>query len=90
MANLRTIFSQNLKYHRITNNLRQEDLAEKVGLTDKYISDLERAKFSPSLETIERIASVLSIKAYELIKENEEAFKSPTRIDQKTKTRKRR
>ena len=40
MANLRTIFSQNLKYHRITNNLRQEDLAEKVGLTDKYISDL--------------------------------------------------
>lgn len=45
---LRTIFSNILKYFRISANLRQEDLAEKVELTDKYISDLERAKFSPS------------------------------------------
>lgn len=87
MNNLRTIFSQNLKYYRIKKNLRQEDVAEKVGLTDKYISDLERAKFSPSLETIEKIANALDMDAYLLIKENEEAFLSPTRVDEVTKKR---
>lgn len=87
MNNLRTIFSQNLKYYRIKKNLRQEDIAEKVGLTDKYISDLERAKFSPSLETIEKLAIALDMDAYLLIKENEEAPFSPTRIDEATKKR---
>ena len=88
MNNLRHIFSKNLKYYRIKENLRQEDLAEKVELTDKYISDLERAKFSPSLETIEKIASVLNIDAYILLKKNDNII-NITRIDEKTGTRKR-
>lgn len=88
LNNLRNIFSKNLKYYRIKENLRQEDLAEKVELTDKYISDLERAKFSPSLETIEKIASVLNIDAYILLKKNDNNT-NITRIDEKTGTRKR-
>lgn len=89
MNNLRNIFSKNLKYYRIKENLRQEDLAEKVDLTDKYISDLERAKFSPSLETIEKLANVLNISADLLLKENDNLKINITRIDEKTGTRKR-
>ncbi len=89
MNNLRSTFSKNLKYYRIKENLRQEDLAEKVDLTDKYISDLERAKFSPSLETIEKIAIALNIEADLLIKENDNLQINITRIDEKTGTRKR-
>lgn len=89
MNNLRNTFSKNLKYYRIKENLRQEDLAEKVDLTDKYISDLERAKFSPSLETIEKIAIALNIEADLLIKENDNLQIKITRIDEKTGTRKR-
>ncbi len=89
MNNLRNTFSKNLKYYRIKENLRQEDLAEKVDLTDKYISDLERAKFSPSLETIEKIAIALNIEADLLIKENDNLQINITRIDEKTGTRKR-
>ena len=89
MNNLRIIFSNNLKYFRIKENLRQEDLAEKVDLTDKYISDLERAKFSPSLETIEKLANALNIEAYLLIKEDANLKTNITRIDEKTGTRKR-
>lgn len=89
MNNIRTIFSQNLKYYRISKNLSQSELAEKINLTDKYISDLERAKFSPSLETIEKVANSLDIEPYLLLKENEQAKSIPTRIDQKTGTRKR-
>ena len=89
MNNLRTTFSRNLKYYRIKENLRQEDLAEKVGLTDKYISDLERAKFSPSLETIEKLAYSLNISPDLLLKEDKNLKISVTRIDEKTGTRKR-
>lgn len=89
MNNLRTVFSKNLKYFRIKENLRQEDLAEKVDLTDKYISDLERAKFSPSLETIEKLAIALNISADLLLKEDNNLKINITRIDEKTGTRKR-
>mgnify|MGYP004544798807 CR=1 FL=1 len=89
MNNLRIIFSRNLKYFRIKEDLRQEDLAEKVELTDKYISDLERAKFSPSLETIEKIAIALNINPDLLLKNDENLKIKITRIDEKTGTRKR-
>lgn len=89
MNNIRIIFSQNLKYYRISKNLSQSELAEQINLTDKYISDLERAKFSPSLETIEKVADALDIEPYLLLKENEQAGSIPTRIDQKTGKRKR-
>ncbi len=39
---LRNIIKTNIKYYRIKKNLTQEDLAEKVNLTSKYFSDLER------------------------------------------------
>lgn len=89
MNNLRTIFSKNLKYYRIKESFRQEDLAEKIGLTDKYISDLERAKFSPSLETIEKLANALNITADILLKDDKTLEITITRIDEKTGTRKR-
>ncbi len=89
MNNLRTIFSKNLKYYRIKESLRQEDLAEKIGLTDKYISDLERSKFSPSLETIEKLANALNITADILLKDDKTLEITITRIDEKTGTRKR-
>lgn len=89
MNNLRTIFSKNLKYYRIKESFRQEDLAEKIGLTDKYISDLERSKFSPSLETIEKLANALNITADILLKDDKTLEITITRIDEKTGTRKR-
>ena len=85
MNNLRT----NLKYFRISANLRQEDLSEKVELTDKYISDLERAKFSLSLETIEKLVHALNISIDLLLKEEKNLKICITRIDKKTGTRKR-
>lgn len=86
MNNLRTVFSNNLKFFRIKENLRQEDLAEKVDLTDKYISDLEE---QTSLEAIEKLAHALNISADLLLKEDKNLKICITRIDEKTGTRKR-
>ena len=85
---IRVAFSINLKYYRIENNLTQFELAERTNLTHKYISDLERNKFTPSLDTICDIARVLNIEPYLLIKYDTSHFNTPTRLDTKTGTRK--
>ena len=77
---IREIFSQNLKYYRIKSNISQEKLGEKVDLSDKYISDLERQLYDPSLKTIDSIAKALNIETYLLLKYDETHKDIPNRI----------
>ena len=86
---LRDVFKYNLKYYRLKNKLTQEDLADKVGLSDKYISDLERGEFSPSFEKISELALALNIEPYKLLKDENFMSNMPNRLDKITKTRKR-
>lgn len=44
---LKECFAINLKWYRFNKNYTQEYLAELSNLTAKYISDLERGKYSP-------------------------------------------
>lgn len=44
----------------------QEQLAEKVGLSPKYISGIERGVENPTLENVIRVAKVLGVEAYDL------------------------
>ncbi len=46
--------------------LRQEDLAEKVQLSAKYIQFIETGHRVPSLKTLYKIANVLKVKVSEL------------------------
>ena len=68
--------------------MTQEDLATKAELTDKYISDLERGLFSPSLEKLDILAESLNIETYKLLKDEHENIKLPNRLDKITKRRK--
>ena len=65
---LQEIFCINLKWYRFNRGLTQEKLAELSNTTPKYISDLERGKFCPSLSKLQEIAKALQIEAYELLK----------------------
>lgn len=65
---LKECFAINLKWYRFNKNYTQEQLAELSNLTAKYISVLERGKFSPSLSKIEAIANALEIEPYLLLK----------------------
>ena len=65
---IREIFSENLRYYRKQANLTQAKLAVMVNLTDKYISDIERQLYDPSLNTIDSIAKTLNIETYLLLK----------------------
>ncbi|MBE6155335.1 MAG: helix-turn-helix transcriptional regulator [Firmicutes bacterium] len=85
---IREIFRINLRYYRIENKMTQVDLAIKTDLTDKYISDLERGQFCPSLEKLDDLALALNIDTYLLLKDDESHYNTPNRLDEVTGTRK--
>lgn len=62
-------FSKNLKCLREKYSLSQEQLSEKADLDRTYISQLERSQKSPTLSTIERIASCLQVEPHRLLQE---------------------
>jgi transcriptional regulator with XRE-family HTH domain len=83
------IFADNIKYYRFTYKrndelkigLSQEELAEICDLSTHYISDLEHAKYSPSIPTIEVIAKGLNIKPSLLFEENILSKELPSSVE---------
>ena len=55
-----------IKHYRKVRDLTQEELAEKVRVTPKYIQYLESAKRIPSIKLIYKIAKNLEIKVKDL------------------------
>lgn len=66
--NLRAVLSYNVKVLRIDKGWSQECLASECGLDRTYVSAVERLRWNISLGNIERIASALSVEAWELLK----------------------
>ncbi len=62
-------FGNMVRKERLKRNLSQEDLAARVGVHRTYIGMIERAEKNITLKNIEKIASALNIKIYELFKE---------------------
>lgn len=64
---LRQIFASNLRRIRTDRALSQEALADLAGIDRTYVSALERQVYSASLDTIEKLATVLGVKPTELL-----------------------
>lgn len=54
---------RNIRKFRVMKKLRQEDLAERAGLSTNYIGALERGEKIPSLETLIEIINALGVSA---------------------------
>lgn len=67
---IRELFKENLKYWRKNAGLTQEQLSEKIGYGNGYISEIESRNMFPKPETIDEIAAVLDIKASQLFEEH--------------------
>ena len=59
-------FGQRVKELRLKQNISQEELAFRCGLSKNYISDVERGTRNISLKSIEKIADGLAIRIKEL------------------------
>jgi transcriptional regulator with XRE-family HTH domain len=66
MSTLRSRFGRRLRYIRRHKDLTQEQLAEAVGISVEFLSNIERGINAPSFETLEKLAQVLQVSVQEL------------------------
>jgi len=66
---LQEAFAANLRHFRHAKGLSQEELAYEADINRTYISKLEKGVSQPGLEIIGKIADVLGIEAYLLLKQ---------------------
>lgn len=68
----RKILANNIVYFRLKLNWSQEDLAEELGITPTYVSNLENAKRNMRVDYIGHIANTLKVSVQDLFIEREE------------------
>ena len=61
------IFGENIKKERINQKMTQEQLAEKADISSVFLSQIENAHNTPSLDTVWKLANVLSVSIDELL-----------------------
>ena len=64
---MRQVYMRQLKLWRERRGLSQADLGRLAGCSDAFISMLERGKKSGSLDTLERLASILNVSTDQLL-----------------------
>jgi transcriptional regulator with XRE-family HTH domain len=65
---IRDLFAKNLRKLRQAKGLSQEELAHLANIDRTYVSSLERAVYSPSIEVLEKLAHALGVQPEDLIK----------------------
>jgi transcriptional regulator with XRE-family HTH domain len=66
---LKEVMAVNLRRLRHAKGMTQEELAEKAGLSARYVGGIERADVSASVSVLGRIAEALEVEPPELIRE---------------------
>ncbi|MFT0860239.1 helix-turn-helix domain-containing protein [Ancylobacter sp. G4_0304] len=64
---LKEVMAINLRRLRHAKGMTQEELAERAGLSARYLGGIERADVSASVTVLGRIAEALEIDATELV-----------------------
>ena len=65
---LRQIIALNMKIERVKKRITQEKLAELVEVSTKHITKIEKAKVTPSIYLVYKIAEVLEVTIDTLVK----------------------
>ncbi|AKA70876.1 helix-turn-helix domain-containing protein [Clostridium scatologenes] len=52
---------EKIKSERLKKSLKQYELAQKAGISNTFLSDIETNRSSPSLKTLDKIARALKI-----------------------------
>lgn len=67
---MRKLVGRNAARLRGEAGLTQEALAERAGMSQQYISDLERGRCNPTVVTLYELATALGVGVVELVKSN--------------------
>lgn len=67
---LALLIGNNIRKYRLKQNLTQEQLAEKVGISTSFYANLERSKKSMSIKTLRDLADALEVSVDFILYEN--------------------
>lgn len=74
------LINMNIRELRLKNNLTQEEFAEKIGISIQGVSNIERNRYQPTTDTIDKICSAFEIIPAQLLvvtpKNNEDIIKN--------------
>jgi len=65
---MRKLVGRNVKDARLKAGLSQEQLAERSGFSQQYLSGLERGQRNPTVVTVFELAQALGVQPVDLIK----------------------
>lgn len=65
---LKEVMAVNLRRLRHAKGMTQEELAERAGLSARYVGGIERADVSASVTVLGRVAEALEVEAAELVR----------------------
>ena len=71
MSSVKEIFGRNVKKYRKQFGYTQEEMAEKIDVSQTFFANLERGNRGASFETVELIARCFNIPCASLFEENE-------------------
>ena len=85
---MRRLVGRNFARLRLAKGFTEERFAEVSGVTQQYVSDLERGLRNPTVVTLYHLASALGVSHVELVMPDDEALresaKPPKRKSEKT------
>jgi transcriptional regulator with XRE-family HTH domain len=64
---IRSQLGQRVRELRLAYRATQEQLAERAGLSYKFIGEIERGKANPTVDTLYRLAKALRVEIHELL-----------------------
>lgn len=70
---MRLLVGRNVKRIRTARGLTQEELAERSGFSQQYLSDLERGRRNPTIVSLWELAQALAATPVELITPDDNA-----------------
>jgi len=65
---IKDLFGRNVKYFRLHRKFSQAALAEKANISVTFLSNIERGKMFPKVETLSRLTESLEIGVFELFR----------------------
>ncbi|WP_183617996.1 helix-turn-helix domain-containing protein [Novosphingobium fluoreni] len=65
---LKDVLAVNLRLLRQERDITQEELADRTGLSSRYVGSIERARVSASITVVGKLASALEIQPCDLIR----------------------
>lgn len=77
MSVIRARLGARLRRLRRERNLTQEGLAERAGVSYKFLGEIERGTGNPSLDTLERVSRALNVEVTDLFGPPQQASQYP-------------